>query len=76
MGLEGYVAGVDVLQGGQLIGRDVTEQAIVGRCSRALIKRAILVTPSVVRAISSARQFKQISPRIVRAVGLSKSVGR
>lgn len=70
MGLEGTLLGVDVLQGGQLIGRDVTEQQLWAQL-QGVDQARILVTAIGGQGHILGRGNQQISPRIVRAVGLS-----
>lgn len=69
MGLEGTLLGVDVMRAGQLIGRDVTEQQLWALLQDAEHAR-ILVTAIGGQGHILGRGNQQISPRIVRAVGL------
>ncbi|MFO7706124.1 MAG: ATP-NAD kinase, partial [Halopseudomonas sp.] len=69
MGLEGTLLGVDVMRAGQLIGRDVTEQQLWALLQDAAHAR-ILVTAIGGQGHILGRGNQQISPRIVRAVGL------
>lgn len=69
MGLEGTLLGVDVLQGGRLIGCDVTEQQLWSLLQEAQEVR-ILVTAIGGQGHILGRGNQQISPRIVRAAGL------
>ncbi|MBQ0777496.1 MAG: ATP-NAD kinase family protein, partial [Pseudomonas sp.] len=69
MGLEGTLLGVDVLRAGELIGRDVTEAQLWGLLQDAEEAR-ILVTAIGGQGHILGRGNQQISPRIVRAVGV------
>lgn len=69
MGLEGTLLGVDVMRAGLLIGRDVTEQQLWALLQDAEHAR-ILVTAIGGQGHILGRGNQQISPRIVRAVGL------
>lgn len=69
MGLEGTLLGVDVLRDGQLIARDATEQHLWELLQDAGEAR-ILVTAIGGQGHILGRGNQQISPRIVRAVGL------
>ena len=69
MGLEGTLLGVDVLRAGELIGRDVTEAQLWGLLQVAEEAR-ILVTAIGGQGHILGRGNQQISPRIVRAVGI------
>ncbi|MFT6466329.1 ATP-NAD kinase family protein [Halopseudomonas sp.] len=69
MGLEGTLLGVDVLRGGELIGRDVTEEQLWDLLQDAEEAR-ILVTAIGGQGHILGRGNQQISPRIVRAVGV------
>lgn len=73
MGLEGTLLGVDVLKGGQLIGRDVTEQQLWDLVQGAEDVR-ILVTAIGGQGHILGRGNQQISPRIVRAAGLQNLI--
>ncbi|WP_022963174.1 ATP-NAD kinase family protein [Halopseudomonas pelagia] len=68
LGLEGSLLGVDVMRGGQLIGRDVTEQQLWELLQDAE-KVRILVTAIGGQGHILGRGNQQISPRIVRAAG-------
>lgn len=69
MGQEGTLLGVDVLRAGELIARDVTEQQLWELLQEAGEAR-ILVTAIGGQGHILGRGNQQISPRIVRAVGL------
>lgn len=69
MGLEGTLLGVDVLRAGELIGRDVTEEQLWQLLQDAEEAR-ILVTAIGGQGHILGRGNQQISPRIVRAVGV------
>lgn len=69
MGLEGTLLGVDVLRAGELVGRDVTEEQLWDLLQDAEDSR-ILVTAIGGQGHILGRGNQQISPRIVRAVGL------
>lgn len=69
MGLEGTLLGVDVIRAGELIGRDVTEAQLWGLLQDAEEAR-ILVTAIGGQGHILGRGNQQISPRIVRAVGV------
>lgn len=69
MGLEGTLLGVDVMRAGQLLGRDVTEQQLWALLQDIEHAR-ILVTAIGGQGHILGRGNQQISPRIVRAVGL------
>ncbi|PCC98698.1 ATP-NAD kinase family protein [Halopseudomonas pelagia] len=69
MGLEGTLLGVDVLRAGELIGRDVTEAQLWQLLQDAEEAR-ILVTAIGGQGHILGRGNQQISPRIVRAVGV------
>ncbi|KAA0696401.1 ATP-NAD kinase [Halopseudomonas laoshanensis] len=69
MGLEGTLLGVDVLRAGELIGRDVTEAQLWELLQDAEEAR-ILVTAIGGQGHILGRGNQQISPRIVRAVGV------
>ncbi len=69
MGLEGTLLGVDVLRGGELLLRDATEQQLWDLLADGDSWR-ILVTAIGGQGHILGRGNQQLSPRVVRAVGL------
>jgi len=69
MGLEGTLLGVDVLKDGELILRDATEQQLWEQVEQGGDWR-ILVTAIGGQGHILGRGNQQLSPRIIRAVGL------
>ena len=69
MGLEGTLLGVDVLKDGELILRDATEQQLWEKVEQGGDWR-ILVTAIGGQGHILGRGNQQLSPRVIRAVGL------
>lgn len=70
LGLDGTLLGVDVVENGQLIARDVTEAELLMLVSDH--PAFILVTAIGGQGHIIGRGNQQISPRVLRAVGLDR----
>jgi predicted polyphosphate/ATP-dependent NAD kinase len=71
LGLENTLLGVDAVQAGELIGQDLSEQALLDLLSRHQGESEIIVTAIGGQGHILGRGNQQISPAVLRKVGLS-----
>ncbi|RLE65630.1 MAG: ATP-NAD kinase [Thermoprotei archaeon] len=74
MNLKKTVLGVDVLLNGKLIARDVNEREILDILSRLRLPTKIIVSPLGREGFLFGRGNQQISPRVLRKVGLENII--